>query len=85
VSKHGVKLLKPAPDLVEATDKHRSGERVRVVKVPAGRGVKEPGETVSTFFRNIENWSALPAVKNRDFAAFEAELRKRIFDQASFD
>lgn len=85
VSKHGVKMIKPAPDLVAATEAHRGGERVRAVKLAAGRGVKEPGEIVSTFFRNVEAWSALPAVKNRDFNAFEAELRKRAFDPAALD
>jgi hypothetical protein len=85
VTKHGVKLVKPTADFVAATDSHRSGEMVRAVKLAASRGVKEPGGIVSGFFKNVDDWSALPAVKGRDFDAFEAELRKRIFERAKFD
>ena len=84
-AKHGVKVLKPAADLLAATEAHRGGEMVRAIKLAAGRGVKDPADIASNFLKNVEAWSAMPFVKTRDLNAFEAELRKRVFERAKFD
>lgn len=82
--KHGVNWLEPDESLRKALADARANEAERVAALATDRGVQNAGEMIAIFLDNVEKWTGIVADIGDDYDAYEAALKREIFDKVDY-
>lgn len=82
--KRGVTWVDPEDSLRDAIAEARTKEAARVAEVAAGRGVENASEIIEVFLDNVEKWTGIMAEIGDDYDAYEAALKREIFDKVQY-
>lgn len=80
----GITVNTPSSDVDALLESYRGKELAIVIETAKGRGVENPEEIADAFFKNLEKWKGIAAEIGNDGDAFEAALRREIYDKVEF-
>jgi TRAP-type transport system periplasmic protein len=80
----GITYFKADQDYRDAVAVYQKEDVANVIRLAKGRGVENPEELIGSFLANVKKWKKIVSSAGADYDAYEAALKREIFDKISY-